>query len=88
MNQNADIELNPSSFDNIQEEKVVEEVSSIITGIENETLKILTWSGTGTIFLMINNVTLEIKESDFFQLTKVINDTVKKLLKIEGKNEL
>lgn len=81
MSKDAKIEISESNFDNIKESDIEQETIAI-AGVEQEDLKIVTWKGDGTIFLLVNNVTIELKEEVFYQLTKVVEETTKKLLNI------
>ena len=75
MSKDAEIEMMDENFDNVPKDEA--NTTAILAGIEDKNLKIYTWREDDIIFLMYNNVTIQMPEDDFCQLSKVINKTIK-----------
>lgn len=75
MSKDAEIEMMDENFDNVSKDET--NTTAILAGIEDNNLKIYTWREGDAVFLMYNNVTIQMPEGDFCQLSKVINKTIK-----------
>ena len=84
MKENSEIEFSPDNFNTEISGIETEQSTSIISSVEEEGLKIYTWKEDNSIFIMINNITIQLKETEFYQLSKVIRQTIRSLLMVEG----
>ena len=73
MSKNAEIYVDPKAYDSVAENP---DPDPTIYGVETKDAKIVTWYGeNGNIFLMIDNISIEMSQEKLFLLTKVLENS-------------